>query len=64
MAFCVGIRTHVIRGTIVRIPECLSHFAIEKIVKNLFSLSHSIVLFHLGITTNDQVVFWPDLQNL
>jgi hypothetical protein len=29
MAFCVGIRTHVIRGTIIRIPECLSHYAIE-----------------------------------
>jgi hypothetical protein len=25
MAFCVGIRTHVIRGTTVRIPECLSN---------------------------------------
>jgi hypothetical protein len=29
MAFCVGIRTHVIRCTIVRIPECLSHYAIK-----------------------------------
>jgi hypothetical protein len=32
MAFCVGIRTHVIRGTIVQIPECLSHYAIEAMI--------------------------------
>jgi hypothetical protein len=29
MAFCVGIWTHVIRGTVVQIPECLSHYAIK-----------------------------------
>jgi hypothetical protein len=32
MAFCVEIRTHVIRGTIVRISECLSHYAIEAMI--------------------------------
>jgi hypothetical protein len=45
MAFCVLIRTHVIRGTIDRIPECPSHYAIE--AKRLEKLYYKFLYFQI-----------------